>query len=55
MYCALSDHIVVKLKTNHFRLIWTVPHRPPLLLVDIKESIYIRRRRNAIAEVYETD
>ena len=24
----------------HFRLIWKVPHRPPLLLVDIKESIY---------------
>ena len=25
----------------HFRLIWKAPLRPPLLLVDIKESIYI--------------
>ena len=28
-------------KFCHFLLIWKVPHRPPLLLVDIKESIYI--------------
>ena len=26
----------------HFRLIWKAPLRPPLLLVDIKDSIYNR-------------
>ena len=32
---------LILVDTRHFRLIWKVPLRPPLLLVDIKESIYI--------------